>query len=182
MPFTPPPVTTPGPATLESRCADIVNITDSSGALVKKACFIPLDMSPQDAQDYALSYGYTGLYTITNQNDLDSLSGLYYSGAEFIVNGYQGVDGNWVYFGSSQPMFPGAIPASGSDNCISIADNGAGGFVTITRSCEYENWFVVEIPGSNSVSTTGNIEFNKTILQSILISKNFQILLQPVLG
>lgn len=129
----------------ESLCGDIAVIYNSAGNVIKKACLITLDMSPAEAQAYGIEKGFTGLYTITNQNELNGLSQLYYQGAEFIVNGIENTDGVFVYFGTNQPInSPAAIPTFGTGSCISVTDvNGV--FETVRRDCSLDNWFVLEI-------------------------------------
>jgi hypothetical protein len=153
LPFTPLPPTTSAPISPEDICVDFINVTDSYGNLIKRACLIPVDVAPFKAYEYAIAAGFLGLYQITSQNDIDALSGLNYPNAEFIVSGYKNVDGDWVYHGSNLPLFTGAIPTSGIESCLSIVDNGAGGFVTKTTNCGEDHWYVVELPLPANPST-----------------------------
>lgn len=163
---TSPQTTTPN---AESLCADIVTITDSTNTATKKVCLIPLDLNPDQAQAYAVDKGFAGLFKITNQEDLIGLTGLYYSGAEFVISGFQNVDGVWVYTGSNTPINSDTIPTSSTDKCLSVTDSGVSGvFKIVTRSCDYENWFLVEIP----ISQTSSSSTEKPVTESKFYSSD----------
>lgn len=153
-------------------CRLNANITDSTGKVVKKVCHIQRDYLLADASALCLSNGMSGLFSIRNADEFNSLQTVLStyqntSNMKCWIDGTKSANGSWFNsYPDPIPIYSGAIPASGTGTNL-VLNFGTNPFGTsvanatavVSVLCEYD--VACRPPSVTINSLTGDLPCGK---------------------